>query len=250
MLDAVIFLAAGFVGGIVNAAAGGAKLFVFPMLLASGLPPLMANATGTVALWPAQMSAAWVYRRELLADGRRVVRRMLPALLGGLVGALLLIVSTERAFLSVIPFLLAIAVGAILLGRRLPAAMARALPGQRLAAVSGLLLFLCGVYGGYFGAGLGFMLLAVLTAGGAATMQSANAEKNLTASALNTVAVVPLALSGLVSWMAALFVLIGGLAGGYVGAKLARRLPETPMRVAVAGIGLLLTISFLLRQGG
>lgn len=245
MEQALLFLAAGFAGGVVNAAAGGAKLFVFPLLLATGLPPLMANATGTVAVWPAQLPAAWVYRHELAADGWRVLRRMLPALLGGLLGALALIVSTERAFLTVIPALLVLAVAAILLGRRLAELMRRAFPGGRLAAATGVLLFLCGLYGGYFGAGLGFMLLAVLVAAGGAGLQTANAEKNLMAFSLNTVAVVPLALSGLVDWPAAGLVLAGGLLGGYVGARISRRLPEAPLRLSVAGLGLVLTLSFL-----
>ena len=247
MSEFLLFLAAGLVGGAVNAAAGGAKLFVFPMLLASGLPPLTANATGTVALWPAQLPAAWVYRRELAAEGKALGRRAWPVLLGAVAGALALINSSEAAFVAIVPFCLALAVGAIAIGDRLPRLVARVAPGGAGALLTGGLLFLCGVYGGYFGAGMGFMLLAVLTLSGVSDMQHANAQKNLLAFAINSAAVVPLALSGLADWLAAAGVLAGGLAGGYVGAHLTRLVPPRPLRYAVAALGVTLTISFLLR---
>ncbi len=243
--DLGLFFAAGLIGGIVNAAAGGAKLFVFPMLLAAGLPPLAANATGTVAIWPAQLPAAWVYRKELIGGARELLRRMLPALAGGLAGAGALIFSSETAFMSFIPFLLVLAVIAIMLGPRLANLMHRAFPRGRLQTVAGLLLFGCGFYGGYFGAGLGFMLLAVLSVAGAVPLHRANAEKNLFAFCLNTVAVVPLSLSGLVDWEAGAGVLAGGLVGGYAGARMTRKLPEEPMRIGVAAVGVVLTASFL-----
>ena len=247
MMELLLFFAAGLIGGAVNAAAGGAKLFVFPMLLGAGLPPLMANATGTVALWPAHLPAVWVYRRELAVEGVRFWRRAWPVLLGALSGALALIVSTEAAFVAIVPFCLALAVGAILAGNRLPALVERWAPGGAGAVLTAVLLYLCGVYGGYFGAGLGFMLLAVLTLAGSADMQTANAQKNLLSFAINTTAVVPLALSGLVVWPAALGVLVGGLVGGYFGASLTRLVPPRALRWGVGILGVLLTLSFLLR---
>lgn len=245
--DLLLFLLAGIAGGIVNAAAGGAKLFVFPILLASGLPPLMANATGTVALWPAQIPAAWLYRKELKRDFGGVLRRMVPAVIGGFAGATALVYSPEKTFVAIVPFLLGIAVLAILLGRRLAELAKRYLSGSRLGAATGVLMFATGFYAGYFGAGMGFMLLAVITLAGVASIQSANAEKNALAVCINTFAVIPLAFSGLVDWVAALAVLIGGLGGGYIGGSITRLVPETPMRIAVVTIGVVLTASFLLR---
>jgi len=245
--DVWLFLAAGLAGGIVNAAAGGAKLFVFPLLLASGLPPIMANATATVALWPAQLPAAWVYRNELLENTAGLVRQLVPALLGGLAGASALVFSAEGTFIAAVPVLLALAVGSILLGDRSAQLLRRAFSGSQLRSVTGLLLFATGFYGGYFGAGLGFMLLAVLSASAGVGLDRANAAKNLFAFLINSIAVIPLALSGLVDWRAALWVLFGGIVGGYLGARLARLLPETWMRAAVAVLGLTLTVSFLLR---
>ncbi len=242
----LIYLLAGLAGGAVNASAGGAKLFVFPLLLASGLSPLAANVTGAVALWPAQLPAVWVWRRTLMTDARRLARQAIPAVAGGLTGALLLVSFPDDAFVAAIPFLLAIAVAAIVLGPQLAVLLQRALPPRQLAAMTGLLLFLTGVYAGYFGAGMGFMLIAVLTAASGLAIQEANAAKNLMAVAISTTAVVPLMLSGLVDWPAALLVLAGGLVGGWIGGHLTRFVPARAMRIGVAVIGVALTASFLL----
>lgn len=246
-LQFLLFAAAGLVGSMVNALAGGAKLFVFPMLLASGLPPLVANATGTAGIWPGQLSAATAFRRELAGDFAGLLRRMVPAFFGAFLGALLLINSSETAFLAVIPFLLAIAVTAIALGPRITRLVRRIVPPGRIKTTTAVLLFGCGVYGGYFGAGLGFLLLATLSLSGEFEFREANAQKNLFAFCLNAVAIVPLTLSGLIDWFAAAGIVIGGLAGGYLGGSLTRLLPETITRIAVATVGIVLTASFLLR---
>jgi hypothetical protein len=246
----LLFIAAGLVGGAVNAAAGGAKLFVFPLLLAVGLSPLAANATGTMALWPALLPAVWVLRADLAARARTLFTLMVPSLVGALFGALALIWSSESTFLAAIPLLLLIAVGAIVLGDRVVDVMARLFPGDRLKAATGVLLFGVGFYGGYFGAGLGFMLIAVLSVSGGVGLRKANAAKVLFAFCINTTAVVPLAFSGLVDWLAAASVLAGGLLGGYLGARMTQRVSERALRIAVASLGLVLTVSFLIRQGG
>ncbi len=174
-------------------------------------------------------------------------RRAWPVLAGALSGAVALILSSEAAFVTIVPFCLALAVGAIIAGDRLPTFVARHVPGGAGRWLTGSLLFLCGVYGGYFGAGLGFMLLAVLTLAGAADLHLANAQKNLLAFAINTTAVIPLSLSGLVDWVAAGVVLAGGLLGGYVGASLTRLVPVRPLRWAIGLVGVALTVSFLAR---
>lgn len=243
----LLFLFAGLVGGVVNSMAGGAKLFVFPLLLATGLPPIAANVTQGIALWPAQFPALWVYRRELMGELPSLFRQMIPALIGALAGALVMVNSSNEAFVKIVPALLVVAVVAIVLGPRATVFMRWAFPGERLRAATGVLLALLGFYGGYFGAGLGFMLLAVLSASSGSAISHVNGAKNLFAAAIQSVAVVPMMFSGLVNWPAALCVLAGGLVGGYLGASLVRRLPETIVRIGVAGLGLVLTLSFLLR---
>lgn len=242
----LIFLAAGLVGGMVNAAAGGAKLFVFPLLLATGLPPIAANVTQGVALWPAQLPAIWVYRREIMGEWKKLMRQMMPALGGALAGSIVMVNSSNEAFVRVVPVLLIIAVVAIILGPRTTDLMRWAFPGDRLHAATAVLLAVFGFYGGFFGAGLGFMLLAVLTASTGEDLGRVNGAKNLFAVGIQSIAVVPMMLSGLVDWIAALCVLIGGLAGGYIGAAVTRCLPEKLVRVGVATLGLVLTMSFLL----
>jgi uncharacterized membrane protein YfcA len=245
--EIAIFLAAGFLGGSVNAAAGGAKLFVFPLLLASGMPPVAANVTQGIALWPAQLPAAWVYRRELAQDLRGLVRLMLPALAGSLAGAAVMVNASDEAFVAVVPLLLAIAVAAIVLGPRTTALMRWAFPGERrMGIATGVLLGAIGFYGGFFGAGMGFMLLAVLAAAAGTGIAQVNGAKTLTAFAIQSVAVVPWILSGLADWVAVGFVLVGGMAGGWVGATLVRRLPGEVVRYGTAALGVVLTLSFFL----
>lgn len=238
-------LAAGMIGGVVNVLAGGAKLFVFPLLLASGLPPIVANATGTVAVWPAQLPAVWIQRHRLAAQTGPLLRRVAPALAGAVCGAFALIFSSERVFLAVIPFVLVSAVFVIALGDRTALLLANLLPAHRQGPVTSALMFVTGFYGGFFGAGMGFLLIAVITLAGVVSIHDANAEKNLTATAINTTAVVPLLFAGLVHLPAAVLVAAGGIAGGYLGGLVAGRLPEVPMRLCVAALGLVLTITFL-----
>jgi len=244
--EILIFLVAGLIGGAVNAAAGGAKLFVFPMLLATGLPPIAANVTQGVALWPAQLPAVWLYRRELLADARTLAWQMVPALVGALAGSIIMVNSSNEVFVKVVPVLLAVALVAIILGPRTTDFMRWAFPGERLKAATGVLLFAIGFYGGFFGAGMGFMLLAVLAAWSGQGIGQVNGAKNLFAAAIQSVAVVPMILSGLTDWLAAVCVLVGGVIGGFAGASLTRRLPDKLVRAGVAVLGVVLTMSFLI----
>lgn len=245
MLETLLFLAAGFAGGAINAAAGGAKLFVFPMLVAAGLSPLAANATATAGLWPAQAMSSLAYRRrlaELLPDA---ILGFAIVLVGGLIGALLFLASGATLFTMAIPPLIAVATLTIAFGRRivlwLPKGNSR---GFRRPAASAV-LFLAAVYGGYFGAGLGFMLLAAITLAGREKLADANGLKNAMAFATNSIAMVPLALSGLVDWRAAATVIVGGLAGGYAGGILAQMVPDRYVRALVVAIGVLLTFHYL-----
>jgi len=244
-VEILIFISAGLIGGMVNSAAGGAKLFVFPMLLASGLPPIAANVTQGVALWPSQLPAVWVYRRELIEDAKTLGQQLLPALLGALAGSVVMVNSGNEVFVRIVPVLLCVAVIAIVLGPKTSDLMRWAFPGERLRAATTVLLTLIGFYGGFFGAGMGFMLLAVLSASTGRGLGRVNGAKNLFAAAIQSAAVIPMMLSGFTDWLAASCVLVGGLVGGYCGASITRLLPEKPLRIGVAVLGLVLTTSFL-----
>lgn len=246
MTEALLFLAAGFAGGAINAAAGGAKLFVFPMLLAAGLPPVAANATATAGLWPGQAMSSLAYRRQLVALLPEAVLGFVIVLVGGLAGALLLLASGDALFMTAIPPLIAVATLTIAFGRRIVLWLPKDATGggfRKPAAIA--VLFLTAVYGGYFGAGMGFMLLAANTLAGHAQLSEANGLKNAMAFAINSIAMVPLALSGLIDWRAAAMVIIGGLVGGYAGGRLAQTVPDRYVRGLVVVIGAVLTLYYL-----
>jgi uncharacterized membrane protein YfcA len=243
----LLLLAAGFAGGVVNAAAGGAKLFVFPLLLASGLPPIAANATGTVAMWPATIPAVFVQRDLFGTTFRARPLPILVSILGAAGGALTLLTIGERVFMDVVPFLLGLATLSIGLGRHVRLLVPKGVTLGPNHPVALALLFAIAFYGGFFGAGMGFMMIAVFTLTVSDSARRANAEKNVFGTLINTVAVVPLALSGLVSWTAAALVLVGGLLGGYAGGRLTLILPDAIVRIVIVILGTALTISFLLR---
>lgn len=241
--DIWFLVLAGLIGGIVNVMAGGAKLFVFPMLLAAGLPPLVANATATVGLWPAQLPGAWVYRDTLVDDWRGHVFDMIIAATGAVIGAVLLYALGEAVFMPLVPAFLVLAVIAILFGDRLSKL------GLRLAgknrAVARALFFLTGIYAGYFGAGFGFLILAAVFLAGESAFHVAAARKNFISVGANTAAVIPLSMTGLVAWEAAIAVLIGGLVGGAIGGKAMTHLPHRLLKWIIASVGAALVIRFM-----
>lgn len=250
-LQILLLFVAGFAGGTVNAIAGGATFFTFPAMLAVGIPPVTANASNTTALVPASLVAAWAQRRDL-AD----IERMLPVLgllglAGGAAGAVLLLVTSDRAFMVLVPFLLLVATLLFAFSPRiLTAVRARHSThqgGLRLSPGVVLLLLAVMVYGGYFGAGLGIMLLAGLAIAGLEELRVANAVKNGVSALVNGVAVAIFILQGVVVWPAALTMMAGAALGGFAGARIARRLPQRIFRTIVIGVGALLTVWYFLK---
>ena len=241
---ALLFLAAA-VAGIVNAVAGGGTLLSFPAAIAWGMPSTVANATNAVALSPGSLASAWAYRRELRAEWRLALALAGPALAGGFLGALILRHTSERLFDALVPWLV---LGATLLilvqgaGGKRSAAPARApagARGPRLAAVVACQL-LVGIYGGYFGAGMGIVMLAFLALVLPDDIQRRNGVKNFLAVLINGTASVYFILSGLVNARGALLMMMGAIAGGFVGGRLARRASARVVRgiVVVIGLGL------------
>jgi uncharacterized protein len=249
--DAALVAGGAFLAGGMNAIAGGGTFFSFPAMLAAGVPPVTANASNSVALWPASLSSAWVYRREAMRHGRWAYLLAAVSLGGGLCGGLLLLATSNAAFSRLIPWLLLVAtlmfafssqVGALVawLRRRLGAR-----PADSPASLGGALFqFIVAIYGGFFGAGLGILTLAALSIQGFEDMQELNALKNLTSAVNYTIAAATFIIAGAISWPHTLIALTTATLGGYVGAAVARRLPALWLRRFVITIGATLTVIY------
>lgn len=232
-----LLIAAGFAGGFINAAVGSGTLIVYPALLAVGIPPVPANGTNTAGLSPGSFSSAWAYRQELRDRMDRLARPIVATVIGAAVGATLVVALPSTVFVSVVPWLVGLATVLVAVQPFLVRWIREHRAGRTHAIWpwSGAI----GVYGGYFGAAQGVMLMAALGLVYDADTQRANGAKNILAAAANVTAAVVFALSGAVVWLAALAVALGSIPGGYVGGRVARRLPGPVLRglVVVIGIG-------------
>jgi uncharacterized protein len=246
---AALFLAATAAGAI-NSVAGGGSFISFPTLLLMGVPPIMANATNTAALWPGTLASAWAYRRELATQRQGIMLFSGISLLGGLLGALLLLNIRERTFEQLIPYLLLGATLVFVFSPRITAFTRRAgaqHSESRLRRIGVLGIYLLvAIYGGFFGAGLGILTLAVLSLLGLEHIHEMNALKVLQASLVNGVAVITFIVAGAVNWPIALLMTVGAILGGYGGAAIARRISPRWVRYAVIAISVSLTIYFFL----
>ena len=247
---APLFLAA-IAAGAINSVAGGGSFISFPALLLAGVPPISANATNATALWPGTMASVGAYRRELAVQRRGIMLFSAISLLGGVIGAFLLLRTQERTFEQLIPYLLLAATLIFALSPRLTR-WTRQWGGhggeqwpRRLPVLA--LYFGIAVYGGFFGAGLGILTLAVLGLLGLEHIHEMNALKVLQASLVNGVAVLTFALAGAVQWPMALLMAAGGIVGGYGGAAIARRVNPVAVRWIVIAISVSLTVYFFIR---
>lgn len=250
LIDVSFLTLAGLAGGTVNAIAGGASFFTFPAMLAIGVPPVVANASNATALVPASLVAAWAQRRDLADVRRRLPTLALLGIGGGVGGAVLLLATPDRTFMALVPFLLIAATLLFALSPRLLAWVrarrgAGAAPGLRLTPATVALIAACATYGGYFGAGLGIMLLAGLAVAGIEDLRLANALKNALSALVNGVAVTIFVVQGVVAWPATLAMMAGAAAGGFAGARIARRLPQRLFRTVVIAVGSLLSLWYL-----
>jgi hypothetical protein len=252
-LHALAILVAGFIGGMLNSIAGGGTLVTFPTLLWHGLPPIRANATNALALWPGSLSGAWGYREELRKEGRPYLVLIVPSLLGGLLGAVLLRLTPPAVFATMVPFLILFATLLFMVQEPVQRWMRRSRPHPqrratpRLAGAS-LYQLLAATYGGYFGAGMGIVMLANLGLIGLTDIHLMNGLKNLFSFVVNLVAAMYFVGAGLVHWPEALVMMAGSLAGGYASAGVARRLGRAFARRTVIVIGFVIAISLFLRR--
>jgi uncharacterized membrane protein YfcA len=244
MLFALIFVA-GLWAGMQNALAGGGSFVTLPALIVSGMSPLAANITSTVALFPAQLSTGWA-GRSLVSGTQTLSFRalLLISLLGGALGALLLLNTPSTVFARLVPWLVLFATSVFAWGSffRKPNA-----PGVHLGpGATAASQFLIAIYGGYFGGGIGFLMLAALTIAGMAT-RHAGATKNVLAGVMNASAVALFVFSPEVHWRQAVVLSVGATVGGVAGALALHRVNEKVLRAAIVGLGVALTIGLFLR---
>ncbi|MEH6484094.1 MULTISPECIES: sulfite exporter TauE/SafE family protein [Pseudomonas] len=244
--EIALLIAAGFAAGGMNALAGGGTFFSFPALLATGLPPVTANATNAVALWPASVAAAWAARSTLRPLGKYLLPLLLAGFAGGLLGGLLLLLGGDEIFRGLIPWLL---LAATALFAASPS-LSRALAARRKEAAqpphSPLSLTahgLVSVYGGYFGAGMGILQLAAFSIEGHPLARS-NALKNLISAVIYSVATATFIVAGRVSWTELLILLTGATLGGYAGGALGQRLQPKLLRMLVLAVGAGMTVYY------
>lgn len=239
--------------GALNAVAGGGSFLTLPALIYVGVPPVMANATSAVALWPASMSTAWAYRREFAPAGRWLAVLSAVSVVGGLCGALLLVRTSDTSFLRLLPWLMLVASATFTFGGYLTVyvrgqtAVFAASPDDRPTGWTLLLQLVIAVYGGYFGGGMGIMMLAVFAVTGMTDMHAMNGLKALLAVAINGIAVIEFVRTGAIAWSPAVVMIAGGMIGGYAGAALARRLHGYQVRWFVIVVAWTMTVYFFAR---
>jgi uncharacterized membrane protein YfcA len=244
--ELVVAAGAGGLAGVVNAMAGGGTLITYPSLLLLGHGPIVSNATSTLALWPGYVAASFGFRPNLAGTRRLALVLSLPSLAGGLTGAVLLLTTPAHVFEAIVP---ALVLGATLLlawqGRG-PDRPVRPLRGGRRAAAIAF-QYAAGVYGGYFGGALGFLLLAGFGFFGMRDMLQMSGLKNLLTTLINGVALAYFLVRERVSWADGLVMAAGAIAGGYAGALLARRIGGHAARRAVVGLGFVVSAGLLVK---
>ncbi|WP_236538194.1 sulfite exporter TauE/SafE family protein [Spiractinospora alimapuensis] len=249
LTSASFLFGAGVASGLVGSIAGLASLFSYPALLAVGLPPIAANVTNTVALFSTTVGAAAGSRPELRGQGRRLLWLMGIAVVGGGVGAFLLLRTPSEMFELVVPWLIALGSVVLLFRDRIRTAARRRAPASARLRPSPLLavaVLLVGVYGGYFGAAAGIMMLAVLSIAASERLAVTNAVKNVVTGAANLTAGVAYAILAPVDWAAAGCLALGCLLGAWIGPAIVRRLPQAPLRVGIALAGIALAVHLFL----
>jgi uncharacterized membrane protein YfcA len=241
---ALIGLAA-FCAGAMNAVAGGGTFFSFPALLAVGVPPVMANASNSVALWPASVSGAWAYRKELQQYKRYLIPMGIVSLIGGACGGLLLLSTKDETFSRLIPWLLLFATVLFAFSGKIAVFLRGSHstpPKNSIASLAGQTVV--AVYGGFFGAGMGILMLAGLAMAGHDDVHKINAIKNLLAAIIYGVTVLTFIVAGAVSWPHTLVMLVASTFGGYWGATVARKVPARWLRRIIIVAGSILSVFY------
>jgi uncharacterized membrane protein YfcA len=249
VLTWTLLVVAALVAGMVNAVAGGGSLISFPALLLTGMGSVRANATNTLGMWPGSASSVWAYRGHIAGERHRAVVLAVPSLLGGLAGSILLLNTPESAFTAVVPWLILFACALLMLQGPVARLVAHATGGtaRRVPISLWIAQFLISVYGGYFGAGIGILMLAAMAIFIPQGLQAANALKVLFATLINGISAFYFVAVGAVRLPEAAVMAIAAIAGGLAGAHLAQRLPAKVLRGVVVAYGVVVAVRLLLK---
>jgi uncharacterized protein len=245
-----LLTAAAFAAGVLNAVAGGGSFLTFPALVFAGVPPIVANATSALAVSPGYLGSTLGFKPELRAlPTQRLGREMAIAAVGGVGGALLLLVTPAQLFVGIVPWLLLFATALFaagpLIARR---AAATSSSGQGLARWREPGLLAVAIYGGYFNGGLGILLMALYTVTGESRIHTVNALKNLNSLVLSWLAVGAFILAGAIAWREGVLMMVAATAGGFFGARWSKRLPAGAVRIGVIVTGLVMSAVFFSRH--
>lgn len=244
----ILLLTAAFLAGALNAVAGGGSFLTLPALVFTGMPPVTANATGTVALLPGYVSGAFGFREDVEAPPGLSLRTLTAlSLIGGAIGATLLLLTDNRTFGKIVPWLLLVATILFAVSPMLLSKVKQNQGGHASARKSAVGLLAVTIYGGYFNGGLGILLLALFGLLGQTNLNAMNGIKNVVSALLTAIAVAIYAWGGVVAWPQALVMMTAATAGGYFGARIARRIPAPVLRAGIVSTGLIMTTLFFLR---
>jgi hypothetical protein len=251
LLQALAVFVAGVAAGSINAVVGSGTLITFPVLLGIGYSPITANVSNSLGLAPGALSSAYGYRRELRGQRSRVLRYGFGSLLGGITGAALLFVLPASAFEKIVPAMIALALVLVILQPQLGRWLDRHRHPDKRHGDGGpltiVLGYLCGVYGGYFGAGQGIVLLAIFGLTIDDDMHRINGLKNVLVMIVNLIAGIVFLFVAHVAWGAVALLAVGSAAGGQIGAKIGRRLPPTALRALIVVVGVVAIVQLLTR---
>ena len=242
----LLLLSAGLIGGLINSVAGGGSFITFPTLVFTGVPSVVANATSTVALFPGVFASAWAYRNDFERLEKVPLKpATLVSIAGGIAGALLLLFTAQKTFDAIIPWILLLATVALAIGPK----VSRALNSRiRIGARTLILLqFCCAIYGGYFGGAVGIIMLAVWSMAGLSDVHAMNAGRTFLGGVMNAAAVICFVIAGKVWWLQAALLLVAAVIGGYVGARLAKRVNPAVIRAVIIAVSAAVTLAFFVR---
>jgi uncharacterized membrane protein YfcA len=253
-LHYLVIFVVGVAAGTINTIVGSGSLITFPTLVALGYPPVTANISNNIGLVPGGLSGSWGYRHELVGQSHAVWRLLPCSAAGGVIGALLLLVLPASAFDKIVPVLIGIAVVLVALQPQIMRLVQRrrAEPhhgGRDYGLIAMVAAFICGMYGGYFGAAQGVLLIGLLGVLVDDALQKQNALKNVLTTSVNLIAAITFVLTAFnrINWLVALLIGAGSLVGGFIGARIGRRLPTVVLRGVIVVIGIIAMIGLLLK---